>query len=381
MGLLSGLFGSSPKPDKNLGRAALEAAQLSRETLEWFKQEYENTRPAREAMEARAMEVSDAQLQGMELSNASARRADQRMQSIFEPLQDRIATDAENYDTAERRADAAASARADVDAGFSATQSAMQRALGRSGIRPGSARSMTMMQDVAGEQAKARAGASTGAVRNVEQQGYARRMDAAGMGQGVFGGQATMQQVATQSGNSSVGNAGAGMNAAMSGADLMKSGFNTAMQGKQIAGNLYGQQAQIQAAAGDNSGMWGALGGVAGSFLGSNAGSSWLAKMLPVSDKNKKKNTGDVTDGKQELEEIKATPVHRNWMYDPAKGGPDDGGKPRTGPMAQKVRATMGEVAAPGGKVIDLVTINGKMMAGMQALARRLEKVEEGLAA
>lgn len=366
---------------KGLNQAALESAQLSREAMEWFKQEYENTRPAREAMEARAMEVSDAQLQGMELSNASARRADQRMQSIFEPLQDRIAADAEGYDTAERRADAAASARADVDAGFSATQQATQRALARSGVAPGGAKALAMMSDVAGAQAKARAGAATQATRNVEQQGYARRMDAAGMGQGVFGGQATMQQVATQGGNSSVANAGAGLNAAMSGAGLMQSGFNTALQGKQVAGNLYGQQAQIQAQAGDNSGLWGALGGVAGSFLGSNAGSSWLASMLPVSDKNKKKNTGDVTDGEQELKQIKATPVHRNWMYDPSKGGPGDGGKPRTGPMAQKVRATMGEAAAPGGKVIDLVTMNGKLMAGMQALAKKVDLIENQLEA
>lgn len=125
-----------------------------------------------------------------------------------------------------------------MDAGFSATQQGTQRALARSGITPGSARSMTMMQDLAGEQAKARASAGIQATRNIEQQGYARRMDAAGMGQGVFGGQATMQNVATQAGNSSVGNSRAGLDAAMSGAGLMQSGFNTTMQGKQIAGNL-----------------------------------------------------------------------------------------------------------------------------------------------
>lgn len=50
------------------------------------------------------MEASDAQLESMRLSSTSAARADRRMQSIFEPLQNRIATEAEGYDTAERRA-------------------------------------------------------------------------------------------------------------------------------------------------------------------------------------------------------------------------------------------------------------------------------------
>ena len=68
--------------------------------------------------------------------------------------------------------------------------------------------------------------------------------------------------------------------------------------------------------------------------------------------------------------------MHDGWRYDPAKGGPNDGGKPHVGPMAQRVRQTMGEAAAPGGKEIDLVNMNGRVLAGMQALAQRMKKLE-----
>lgn len=64
------------------------------------------------------------------------------------------------------------------------------------------------------------------------------------------------------------------------------------------------------------------------------------------------------------------------WSYDPAKGGPDEGGRKHTGPMAADVQASMGDAVAPGGKVINLVDMNGKLLAGMQALTKRVEKVE-----
>lgn len=81
------------------------------------------------------------------------------------------------------------------------------------------------------------------------------------------------------------------------------------------------------------------------------------------------------------LAQVEGTPVHDGWRCDPAKGGVDDGGKAHTGPMAQRVRQTLGEAAAPGGKSIDPVTMNGRMLAAVQALSKRVKKVEHRLAA
>jgi hypothetical protein len=49
--------------------------------------------------------------------------------------------------------------------------------------------------------------------------------------------------------------------------------------------------------------------------------------------------------------------------------------------MAQRVRQTMGEEVAPGGKAIDVVSMNGKLIAGMQALTKRVARIEQRVAA
>ena len=68
--------------------------------------------------------------------------------------------------------------------------------------------------------------------------------------------------------------------------------------------------------------------------------------------------------------------MKEGWQYDPQKGGPDDGGAKHIGPMAQMAREHMGERVAPGGKEISPMDMNGKLMAGMQALTKKVKKLE-----
>jgi hypothetical protein len=223
---------------------------------------------------------------------------------------------------------------------------------------------MSLMQSAALDKARAITGATSTAEKNVEAQGYARMQDAAALGKGLVGNQATQQQIATSSGGASAGAAGAALGSATSGAGLMQTGFAQGLQGMGQAGQLYGQASQIE----------NTTRGQDLNFL-SNAFSMFK------SDVNVKKKTGTPGNPDQALAEITATPVDDGWEYDPAKGGPNDGGQPHTGPMAQDVNATMGEQAAPGGKAIDLVTMNGKLMLGMQALAKRVDQLEQRKAA
>mgnify|MGYP000181250354 CR=1 FL=1 len=141
------------------------------------------------------------------------------------------------------------------------------------------------------------------------------------------------------------------------------------MQGQQTAGNLYGQAAQ---ASNQDSGLWSALGNVAGQAAGAG-------KLFGFSDVNLKTDI-EPQDPDQALAEVAATPVSK-WKYDPAKmaerGIPMEQGMggQQTGPMAQDVNEEMGENAAPGGKKINLVTMNGKLMASVQALDKKVNKL------
>ena len=359
-------------PDTSgINAAALKSSQISEEAMKWYQDEYAKTQPQRDAAIAQASKVSDAQLEGMNFATDQARQLDARNKSVFQPVENQIVSDAQTYDTGGRRTQAANEATAGVEASFGRAQEGLDHNLARLGVAPGSGRSLSLMQDAALAKAKATAGATTMATRNVEQQGYARKMDAAALGKGIVGNQATMQQIAQSGGAQAVSASGAAVSAANSGTGIMGAGFNTGLAGQGQAGSLYGQAANIDSR---DTGVMGAIGGVAGQFAGSKAGSTMLAGLM--SDEGKKKGTKKAADTKAMLEGITSTPVKAGWKYDAAKGGVADGARPHDGPMAQQVRKHMGEKAAPGGKVIDMATMNAHLMGGMQELAKRMTKLE-----
>lgn len=356
------ICGSAPNTD-GINKAAVDNAAISKDALDWYKTIYGDQAPNRARAAETAQKVSDAQLRATDFATQQAQDLDAYNKTTFRPLEQKIVGDAQTYDTAGRRMQAAAGAQADIDQSFQATRDATDRDLARSGIAPGSGKALSLMQDAAVQQAAARAGAGTTAIRNVEQQGYARTMDAANLGRNIASNQATQQNIATTTGNSATGNAGAALAATTSGNGLMGQGFTTAINGNNSAGNLFGQAANIEQQQ-QNAAMQG---------LGQLGG----AAILKFSDKNIKKGTGRMVNAAKALKQIEDTPVETGWSYDKSKGAPadlEDG--PKTGPMAQNVRKTMGEAAAPGGKQIDLVTMNGTMMAAIQALSKQVKTLQ-----
>lgn len=226
---------------------------------------------------------------------------------------------------------------------------------------------LTMSNQMALGEAAAKAGAANKAREQVELQGYARKMDAANLGRNLASNQATSAGVALNAGNSAVSNAGVPLAQSNAAVQTAGQGFNTAISANNSAGSLYGQAAQMS---NQDNGLMSALGGVAGMYAGSASGSSAITSGLKaLSDKSAKKNVKPVND-EQALDAVKATPVS-SWNYKPGQG---DGGS-HVGPMAQHVQKTMGEQAAPGGKQIDLITMNGMNMAATAALARKVDKL------
>lgn len=361
----------SDSPDySGMNRAAEANAAIAKEALDFYKQEYEATRPQREATQARANEVSDAQLLAQQQQNEITKDYADYQKNTFRPLEQKMVDSAQEFDTAQRRDQAAAEAVADVELAQGANMAALNRNVARSGGTMSGNQAMALAGDAALAGTKMRAGAANAARRNVETLGYARMADAANLGRNLASNQATSAGVALQQGNSSVGNSNAANAAGMSGAGLMGQGFGTAIQGNSSAGNIYGQVASMQQKDGQTD-----LGGLAS--LGMAA-----AKIAPmISDEDKKSGTGKPANTASMLDAVVKTPVDEDWRYDPAKGGPDDGGQKHTGPMAQDVQKNMGDKVAPGGKVIDMVSMNGITMGAVQELAKRLKKIESKVSA
>jgi hypothetical protein len=72
------------------------------------------------------------------------------------------------------------------------------------------------------------------------------------------------------------------------------------------------------------------------------------------------------------LEGLESIPVE-SWKYKP---GVEDGGR-HIGPYAEDVQMKFGDAAAPGGEGLDLVTMNGITLAAVQALAKKVKKLEK----
>jgi hypothetical protein len=348
---------SSAPDTSGMNAAAVSQANLSAEQLAWAKDIYAQTAPDRAAATARANQISDAQLEAMNTQTGLAKDYADYNKGTFQPLEKSIVADAQNYDTPDRVAANVGRAEADVNAGFSNAREQQTRSLARMGVNPSSGRALALGNQTAIAQAASLADASNKARLDTETVGRAMKMDAAGLGRNLPSNQATTAGLAVNAGNASLASGLAPLNVNASGNQIMTSGFGGAAAGLGSAANIYGSIAGVENST--NSSNNAVIGG-----LGTAAG-------MIFSDKHAKKNIKPVS-SKASLAAFKKMPVS-NWNY---KKGLGDGGN-HTGPMAQDVRKGLGDSVAPGGKVIDPISLHGHQINAIKELDKRLSKVEK----
>lgn len=340
---------------------AADLAANATDQLSFNKAVYADGAAARQAALETSIAASKSQLAAQDQQTKIAGEYNDYNKATFRPLEQGIVKDATEFDTPEKRQAAADSSMADVNSGFASTNAARARQLAASGIDPTSTRSMSVLagNDVA--QAEQLAGAAYKARKGVETTGFARKMDAASLGRNLPSAQSTAAATGIQAGSAATSSAASGVQAQQAGVPNMNAGYNGASSTLSSAGGINSNVARLQQQADQyDSQLWGQVGNFAGSV---------------ISDENVKTDIEPTTD-EEALEATNATPVS-NWRYDPAKmaaeGLPMDDGAEHTGPMAQDVAETMGEEAAPGGKRLDLVTMNGVNMKAIQAVDKKVE--------
>lgn len=264
-GIFDGLFGGDSPDTGGMSEQARRAADLADRSFAWFTQEYDRTRGQRDSSAALADRVAQSQLDSLNQNSALSRDLADYQRTTFRPVEQRLAAEAMNFDTPERREQAAGQAAADVNAAAGANRQATMRAMMRRGGSLSGARMASMASQNDITLAKASAGAQNTARRNIETQGWARMSDVANLGRNIASSQATSANVATQAGAGAVQAAQAGTAINASGVPIMSAGFNTALQGHQTAGNLYGGILEAQTAqnASDMQGLAG-IGQIAG---------------------------------------------------------------------------------------------------------------------
>lgn len=269
-GMLMSSMGGSSSPDMSgANAAALQQANLSADQLAWAKQIYADTAPDRAKATQQASDIADASLASMKQNDQISKDYYDYQTGTFRPLEQSIVSDAENYDTPERRAAAAAAAGSDVEQNLAAQRGATMRAMERTGVDPSSGKMASMAGSMDLGAAKLKAGAANAARTQVETLGAAKMMDAASLGRGLPANQATSAGVALTAGNNSVAQQNQSLAAATSGQSILNAGYNGAQSGLAGAGQtyngIYGNQIKVNSS---NDAMYGALGSMAGAYLG-----------------------------------------------------------------------------------------------------------------
>lgn len=352
------------------GQIANQQAQVSREQLGLAREQWTAGQARQEQFDPIYMRL----LQSAEDDATTARDRGatqwQQYTDTFQPLEQKLASTAANYDTAGRRDAAAADARAGVQTQFDAQVQQQQRGLSRAGIALDSGRALTLQQSAGLNAAKAMAGADRAARTQVEDRGIQLTDNAARFGRNQTGTalQASGQGTGATQAASGIGATGAGVYQAALNPALSLYGQSSATAGQ--AGAMFGNQAQTQASAA----------GAAASGIGQAAmmGGLMFAKSSKKLKTDKRPLKGlNVTDARvlrdaPATRGLNQTPVER-WKY--KKGVADEG--EHVGPYAEDVRKQFGDEVAPGGaglRMDRMAEVNQRAVGELTAKVAQLER-------
>ena len=276
MTLEGGKGGSAPDPNPGMiaqaeasEKVGMRALDLQEDYMDWSRSFYDDLKPYMEQIAQQELDVSRANQQ------RAGEYADYE-RNTFRPLEQSIVADAANYNTDAKREELARTASADVAQAFGVAREMSGRDLQSRGLSPESGRFAALNNQLNIQEALARAGAQNNARGQADQLGFARRMDAAGLGRNLAPNASTAYgvslQASNQAGNSFQQPGNYMSNAYGQGSNMLGQATNA----YGTAGNIYGQEFNArmqgyQANQQASGAFWSGIGGLAGSALGGYA--------------------------------------------------------------------------------------------------------------
>lgn len=263
----------APAPDPSIGIAARENVELGKDWLKFAEKQFAEGNKRQAATDELNTKVISQQLQAQDEANAWAREDRTRTKEVFQPVEDAFIKTAQEFDTPEKQAEAAAQAKADVLANAAVQGQSNARQMAAMGVNPESGRFAGIKRATDMNTALASAGAQNNARQIVRDKGLALKADAINIGKNLPSSTAAAYGIGTNSGNSAVANNASGNQNFYQNTGVMTSGFQGNIGANNSAGSmlnqLYGNQlsawsAQQQANATSAAGL--------GSMLGTGIG-------------------------------------------------------------------------------------------------------------
>ena len=211
---------SQPAPDYS----GMES--VAREQLRFSKQQYADMRPIVE-------QISQSQIAAQEQQMQQAGDYYQYQQETFRPLEQGLVAQAQEFNTDAYRQAQAQEASAAAARAFGTARDSTARYQAARGVNPasGAARGAGLQTQL--QEAAMRAQGMTGARNQAQQLGYARQLDAAGLGRGLAGASTAAYGGATNAGSQA--------------SNVAQSAGQNYQAGLAGAGSTYGNMASTQA--------------------------------------------------------------------------------------------------------------------------------------
>jgi hypothetical protein len=216
-------------------RVGMRALDLQEDYMNWSREFYEELKP----------QLSRIAEQEYDIAAANKQRADEYAnyeRDTYRPVEKGIVADALAYNTDAKREQLATQASGDVSQAFGVARDQAARQFQGQGINPNSGRFAALNNQLNIQEALARAGAQTNARNQAEDLGYARRLDAAGLGRNLAPNASTAYGVSLNASNQ-------GSSTSMTPGNFMNSAYGQgsnmlgqATNAYSAAGNTYGQE-------------------------------------------------------------------------------------------------------------------------------------------
>lgn len=199
--------GSAPSPDPRIGQAALDNVALGKEWLSFSREQFAIGNKRQAELDVMSKEISQQQLSDAQLASERGSEQFERYKRLFQPVEDRMISEAQTYDSPEAQAKAAGEAKADVLGASAEAKQRGQRQMASMGINPASGRFAGI--DRAGDldTALASAGAENTARERVKATGMALREGVANMGRGATSTAAQQTSLGLSAGGAAMGTA------------------------------------------------------------------------------------------------------------------------------------------------------------------------------
>lgn len=242
-----------------------EATMYAVDSMERVADDYmAETRRQYDDMAPHLKEIAETQTEAMRQQMEQGEDYYNYMKDTFRPMEEGLVKDAEEFNTEEAREQMARDAAVDVSRADQVARDSNMRVMQRMGVNPNSARFQSMNKSQGLKLAGMKAGAMTNARERAQQLGYAKKLDAIGIGRGLPGASTAAYNSATNAGTAGANSHMAGGNFMLNGmgqaGNFVAQGANMGIQGNQAI--LNSQTSIANTNANNNASMWGTAAGL-----------------------------------------------------------------------------------------------------------------------